>query len=133
LRKLNIDVCYFTPFFTPSYTSYTMAYNREWDQGKDAWNNYANAWAGGSSSGAGVRPREDDYYGEGKRRKYNDGVCLTQGNAIYLCSRFRRVLKVTIRHKPTKSKDMVVVKPQALTPRMTNEAAGAPPAASRNE
>lgn len=49
-----------------------MAYNREWDQGKDTW--AANGqWDDGSSSGN-VRERDDDYYGEGKRRKFNDGV-----------------------------------------------------------
>ena len=49
-----------------------MAYNREWDQGKDTW--AANGqWDEGGSSGN-VRERDDDYYGEGKRRKFNDGV-----------------------------------------------------------
>lgn len=49
-----------------------MAYNnnREWDKGKDAWNQSA-AW---SEPRANVRPREDDYHGEGKRRKFNTGV-----------------------------------------------------------
>ena len=41
-----------------------MAYNREWDMGKEAWHE------GGSWSGRG---REDDY-GEGKKRKFNGGV-----------------------------------------------------------
>ncbi|KAF4576867.1 hypothetical protein EYR36_004847 [Pleurotus pulmonarius] len=48
-----------------------MAYNqyREWDRGKDAWND-GSAW--GDSRGN-VRGREDDYYGDGKRRKFNNG------------------------------------------------------------
>ncbi|KAI9508851.1 hypothetical protein F5148DRAFT_979244 [Russula earlei] len=41
-----------------------MAYNREWDIGKEAWNE------GGSWSGKG----RDDDYGEGKKRKFNGGV-----------------------------------------------------------
>ncbi|KAL1689723.1 hypothetical protein GGG16DRAFT_103534 [Schizophyllum commune] len=43
-----------------------MAYNREWDRGKDSW---------GSASRPGVRPREEDYYGDPKRRKFNGGAC----------------------------------------------------------
>uniref|UniRef100_D8PWB0 G-patch domain-containing protein n=1 Tax=Schizophyllum commune (strain H4-8 / FGSC 9210) TaxID=578458 RepID=D8PWB0_SCHCM len=43
-----------------------MAYNREWDRGKDAW---------GSAPRPGVRPREEDYYGDPKRRKFNGGAC----------------------------------------------------------
>ncbi|KAH9857720.1 hypothetical protein C2E23DRAFT_805452 [Lenzites betulinus] len=43
-----------------------MAYNREWDQGKQAdyesWQPRAN-----------THMREEDYYGDSKRRKYNDG------------------------------------------------------------
>ncbi|KAG6829670.1 hypothetical protein H0H92_003914 [Tricholoma furcatifolium] len=45
-----------------------MAHNREWDQGKDAWQE--SSWG---DSRANVRPREDDHYGEGKRRKFNHG------------------------------------------------------------
>ncbi|KAF9533342.1 hypothetical protein CPB83DRAFT_757713 [Crepidotus variabilis] len=44
-----------------------MAYNREWDKGKDAWNE-SHSW-----SGQDTREREEDYYGDGKRRKYNTG------------------------------------------------------------
>ncbi|GLB35284.1 putative glycine rich nucleic binding domain containing protein [Lyophyllum shimeji] len=47
-----------------------MAFNREWDQGKDAW--AESSW-GGADLRSNVRPREDDYYGEGKRRKFNNG------------------------------------------------------------
>lgn len=48
-----------------------MAYNREWDRGKDQWGD-TGSWneAGGRGN---IRGREDDYYGEGKRRKFNDG------------------------------------------------------------
>lgn len=41
-----------------------MAYNREWDMGKEAWHD------GGSWSGNG----RDEDYGEGKKRKFNGGV-----------------------------------------------------------
>ncbi|KAH9967845.1 hypothetical protein BC827DRAFT_1168542 [Russula dissimulans] len=40
-----------------------MAYNREWDMGKEAWHD------GGPFSGRG----RDEDYGEGKKRKYNGG------------------------------------------------------------
>lgn len=49
-----------------------MAYNREWDRGKDTWNDQS--WNDYQGRGN-IRGREDDYYGEGKRRKFNDGVC----------------------------------------------------------
>ena len=48
-----------------------MAYNREWDRGKDAWQDQS--WNEYNARGN-VRGRDEDYYGEGKRRKYNDGV-----------------------------------------------------------
>ncbi|KAH7930906.1 hypothetical protein BV22DRAFT_1078286 [Leucogyrophana mollusca] len=47
-----------------------MAYNRDWDHGKDSWIDKG-AWNGGDRGN--VRGREDDYYGEGKRRKFNNG------------------------------------------------------------
>jgi hypothetical protein len=50
-----------------------MAYNREWDRGKDSWNE-GTSW-NGADGRTNVRPREEDYYAEGKRRKYNSGVC----------------------------------------------------------
>jgi hypothetical protein len=49
-----------TSFFFTTF----MAYNREWDMGKEAWHE------GGSWSG---KSRDDDY-GEGKKRKFNGGV-----------------------------------------------------------
>ena len=49
--------------------------DREWDRGKDYWqqDDYS-SWNDGPRGGA--RNRDDDYYTEGKRRKYNNGVCL---------------------------------------------------------
>ena len=44
----------------------TMSYNREWDQGKE-WDD--------RDYRVHTRGREDDeYYNDGKRRKYNNGV-----------------------------------------------------------
>lgn len=48
-----------------------MAYNREWDRGKDNWDD--SSWNDNQVPGN-VRGREEDYYGEGKRRKFNNGV-----------------------------------------------------------
>ncbi|PFH47056.1 hypothetical protein AMATHDRAFT_68521 [Amanita thiersii Skay4041] len=48
-----------------------MAYNREWDRGKESWGEPA-AW-GATDTRTNVRSREDDYYGEGKRRRFNNG------------------------------------------------------------
>ncbi|KAG2115341.1 uncharacterized protein F5147DRAFT_676957 [Suillus discolor] len=44
-----------------------MAYNRDWDKGKDNWGD-SGAWA----TDRGGRGRDDDY-GDGKRRKFNNG------------------------------------------------------------
>ncbi|KAJ7694105.1 hypothetical protein B0H17DRAFT_1009375 [Mycena rosella] len=44
-----------------------MAYNREWDQGKQSWAQQQ-SW-----NAPNVHPREEDYYAEGKRRKINAG------------------------------------------------------------
>ena len=41
-----------------------MAYNREWDMGKETWND-SGSWPG--------KGRDDDY-GEVKKRKFNGGV-----------------------------------------------------------
>ena len=49
-----------------------MAYNREWDRGKDSWA-HSNQWST-QDSRATVRGREEDYTGDGKRRKFNNGV-----------------------------------------------------------
>ncbi len=40
-----------------------MAYNREWDMGKETWHE-GDSWSG--------RGRDDDY-GDGKKRKFNGG------------------------------------------------------------
>ncbi|KZT28608.1 hypothetical protein NEOLEDRAFT_1175903 [Neolentinus lepideus HHB14362 ss-1] len=48
-----------------------MAYNREWDRGKDQWGD-SGAWNDNNGRGN-IRGRDEDYHGEGKRRKYNDG------------------------------------------------------------
>ncbi|RDB23995.1 RNA-binding protein 5-A [Hypsizygus marmoreus] len=55
-----------------------MAYNREWDQGKDSWND--GTW-NAADGRANVRPREEDYYAEGKRRKFNEGGYQSYDNA----------------------------------------------------
>ncbi|KAJ2930065.1 hypothetical protein H1R20_g7033, partial [Candolleomyces eurysporus] len=50
-----------------------MAYNnREWDRGKDSWNDGYSGWSGNDHRNQ-VRQREDDYMGDPKRRKFNDG------------------------------------------------------------
>jgi hypothetical protein len=49
-----------------------MAYNREWDRGKEAWNDQS--WNNDYAAHGNVRERDEEYYSEGKRRKYNDGV-----------------------------------------------------------
>lgn len=54
----------FVALFT-STTTIDMAYNREWDRGKDNWDNPRHH----------NRDGDDDYYGDGKRRKFNNGVC----------------------------------------------------------
>lgn len=57
----------------------TMSYHnrdREWDRGKDYWqqDDYS-SWNDGPRGS--TRNRDDDYYTEGKRRKYNNGVRLS--------------------------------------------------------
>ncbi|KDR73429.1 hypothetical protein GALMADRAFT_124505 [Galerina marginata CBS 339.88] len=48
-----------------------MAYNREWDRGKDTWDeNYG--WSPQDGK-ANIREREEEYSGDGKRRKFNNG------------------------------------------------------------
>ncbi|KAL6307896.1 hypothetical protein BKA93DRAFT_766391 [Sparassis latifolia] len=48
-----------------------MAYNREWDRGKFVPNE-GSAWQYNTSRPS-LHPRDDEYYSEGKRRKFNDG------------------------------------------------------------
>jgi hypothetical protein len=45
-----------------------MAYNREWDMGKESWHE-GGSWGSGSGKG-----RDEDYV-EGKKRKFNSSVC----------------------------------------------------------
>lgn len=47
-----------------------MAYNREWDKGKESWQDQS--WTDYNARSS-VRGRDEDYYAEGKRRKFNDG------------------------------------------------------------
>lgn len=46
----------------------SMAYNREWDMGKESWHD-------GGSWGNGPGKARDDDFGEGKKRKFNNPVC----------------------------------------------------------
>ncbi|KAH9927043.1 hypothetical protein B0H21DRAFT_839215 [Amylocystis lapponica] len=50
-----------------------MAYNREWDRGKYPTGSNDASWQHPTPR-ANVHPRDDDYYAEGKRRKFNNGV-----------------------------------------------------------
>ncbi|KAF8553408.1 hypothetical protein OG21DRAFT_1586867 [Imleria badia] len=47
-----------------------MAYNRDWDKGKDYWPDQS-YWP--ADNRGNVRGREDDHYGDSKRRKYDNG------------------------------------------------------------
>ena len=51
-----------------------MAYNREWDKGKQPDYSDYGSWQSGPKTGNDVHSRDDDYYGDSKRRKFNDGV-----------------------------------------------------------
>ena len=55
-----------------------MAYNREWDKGKDHWNE---SW--GAEPRGFPRGRDDEYHGEGKRRKFNVGVGAIMCSSIF--------------------------------------------------
>ena len=48
-----------------------MSYNREWDRGKQS--GVEGSWQYQDSRGS-VHPRDDEYYSDGKRRKFNNGV-----------------------------------------------------------
>ncbi|KAF9002035.1 hypothetical protein BDQ17DRAFT_1426312 [Cyathus striatus] len=50
-----------------------MSYNREWDKGKDSWHD-PSTMPTPSDPRTNVRLREEDYYGDGKRRKFNNGT-----------------------------------------------------------
>lgn len=53
-----------------------MAYNRDWDKGKDSWNNSgydSSSW--NSAGGGNIHSRDEpDQWNDGKRRKFNNGV-----------------------------------------------------------
>jgi hypothetical protein len=59
----------------PTITMSHQNRDREWDRGKDYWqqDDYS-SWNDGSRGN--TRVRDDDCYTEGKRRKYNNGVSL---------------------------------------------------------
>lgn len=63
-----------------------MAYNRDWDKGKDNWGD-SGAWFADPDRGG--RGRDNDSYGDGKRRKFNNGVRALpakQFSSSYSCS-----------------------------------------------
>lgn len=66
-----------------------MAYNREWDRGKQFNNDSSSSWRYQGSRSS----RDDDYYTEGKRRKYNTGVrlliVLAHPNSLHLSCLFQ--------------------------------------------
>ena len=55
---------------------YNMSYNREWDRGKQT----DGSW---QYQGGAVHPREDEYHGDNKRRKFNNGVRRHSMNTGY--------------------------------------------------
>jgi RNA-binding protein 5/10 len=59
---------------SPSTEQASMAYNRDWDRGKESWGDNS-AWQGGDNRSH-VRHREDDYGADPKRRKFNNGVSI---------------------------------------------------------
>lgn len=78
VQCLAIDVFAFLP---PSPSPHSaMAYNnRDWDRGKESWDNTGawndpTAWNNNAGGKGNARGREEDYQSEGKRRKFNDGV-----------------------------------------------------------
>ncbi|THH27627.1 hypothetical protein EUX98_g6564 [Antrodiella citrinella] len=51
-----------------------MAYNRELDRGKDDGGSWSgNTWSSDYNTRGSVRGREEEQWGNGKRRKYNNG------------------------------------------------------------
>lgn len=81
------------PNFVSTTTTFslltTMAYNRDWDKGKDYWPDQG-YWPVDNRGNA--RGREDDHSGDWKRRKYNNGVCVPPSILFSL---------VHIRHRDT--------------------------------
>jgi len=72
-EPLCLSFCLFSPL--PS--SSIMSYHREWDRGKD--DNYHN------QTGS-LRDREEDYYNDNKRRKFNNGVRLSFLSTLHTSS-----------------------------------------------
>jgi RNA-binding protein 5/10 len=61
-----------------------MSYSRDWDKGKSAWDDSGD-W--GDTGGRGnVRLRDEDHQGDGKRRKYNNGVRFIGETVFHVCS-----------------------------------------------
>jgi len=67
-----------------------LMHNREWDRGKDSWGE-GYAYSGLDDRGV-VRDHEDGYYGDGKRRKFNNGVrgVSEPECGTHICSELRR-------------------------------------------
>ena len=65
-----------------------MAHNREWDRGKDSWGE-GYAYSGPDDRGV---VRDHDDYGDGKRRKFNNGVRGVDRPeyVTHICSGLRR-------------------------------------------
>lgn len=74
-----------------------MAYNRDRDKGKDHWSDQG-YWP--TDNRGNVRGREDDYYGDGKRRKYNNGVCAPPFALLSLVHIRHRVTMPSLTVKP---------------------------------
>ena len=68
---VSLFVSCLVPLFYFTFHHPSMAYNREWDRGKDSWND-GYAWSGQDDRV--VRDHDDGYSGDGKRRKFNNGV-----------------------------------------------------------
>src|SRR5271154_3707423 len=73
-------------------TCFIMAYNREWDRGKDSWT--PSNQLSTQDSKATIRGREEDYTGDGKRRKFNNGVRGIYSTIYYLSLLADRVTMV---------------------------------------
>lgn len=87
-----------------------MAYNnRDWDRGKDSWNEGA-AWNGQEAYSHG-RGYEEEAYGEAKRRKFNGGV----RSLVSVCHRFSHFFRA-IKVIPTNSPTTMVVATMPATP-----------------
>lgn len=85
----------------------TMAYNREWDRGKDNWDD-PHSWNEYQGRGQ-VRGRDEDYYAEGKRRKFNNGVrnSLSFMSSLLLILVYAFFLRVTTHLIPMKNNPII--------------------------